>query len=127
MPPPTTRSALQPLIQYSYSVEHSVQGTLHHRNRPASWGTLEDSRVYTLQVPAIRALVALGCAVSVTDSVLSTPIHVAAGEGHNEAVLALRELVGPQPWYQRFQIACHNAAECVAEALPTGEPVQSAW
>lgn len=44
-------------------------------------------------MPAIRALVALGCSVSVTDSVLSTPIHVAAGEGHSEAVLALRELV----------------------------------
>ena len=47
----------------------------------------------TIQVPAIRALVALGCSVAVTDSVLSTPIHVAAGEGHIEAVLALRELV----------------------------------
>jgi Ankyrin repeats (3 copies) len=46
-----------------------------------------------IQVPAIRALVALGCSVAVTDSVLSTPIHVAAGEGHIEAVLALRELV----------------------------------
>lgn len=44
-------------------------------------------------MPAIRALVALGCSVSVMDSVLSTPIHVAAGEGHNEAVLALQQLV----------------------------------
>jgi ankyrin repeat protein len=52
-----------------------------------------DECMVTIQVPAIRALVALGCSVAVTDSVLSTPIHVAAGEGHIEAVLALRELV----------------------------------
>lgn len=45
------------------------------------------------QVPAIQALVALGCQVSVQDSVNSTPLHVAAGEGHLAAVIELCRLV----------------------------------
>ena len=61
--------------------------------QPLLLDPLRKGCVRNFQVPAIRALVALGCSVSVTDSVLSTPIHVAAGEGHIEALLALRELV----------------------------------
>lgn len=46
-----------------------------------------------MQVVAIETLVDLGCHVSVKDSVNSTPVHVAAGEGHLEAVAALHRLV----------------------------------
>ncbi len=49
------------------------------------------------QVPAIQALVALGCQVSVQDSVSSTPLHVAAGEGHLAAVIELCRLVSSLP------------------------------
>ena len=44
------------------------------------------------QVAAIEALVGLGCEVAVQDAVGSTPIHVAAGEGHCEAVQELVRL-----------------------------------
>ncbi len=46
-----------------------------------------------VQVPAIQALVALGCPVAVQDSVNSTPVHVAAGEGNLAAVVELCRLV----------------------------------
>lgn len=46
-----------------------------------------------MQVGAIKELVRLGCAVDVKDSVASTPMHVAAGEGHLEAILQLVQLV----------------------------------
>ena len=42
---------------------------------------------------AIRTLVRLGCAAAVQDNVASTPLHVAAGEGHLEAIHALVQLV----------------------------------
>lgn len=48
---------------------------------------------HLVQVVAIETLVDLGCNVSVKDSVNSTPVHVAAGEGHMEAVAALHRLV----------------------------------
>lgn len=41
---------------------------------------------------AIEALISLGCEVVVPDAVGSTPIHVAAGEGHLEAVQELVRL-----------------------------------
>lgn len=44
------------------------------------------------QVAAIQALVSLGCEVVVQDAVGSTPIHVAAGEGHLEAIQELVRL-----------------------------------
>lgn len=44
---------------------------------------------------ALAALVELGCDPKVRDSVASTPMHVAAGEGHIECILKLVELVRP--------------------------------
>ena len=46
-----------------------------------------------MQVGALEALVGLGCDAKVRDSVASTPMHVAAGEGHIEAILKLVDLV----------------------------------
>ena len=45
------------------------------------------------QVDAIEELVRLGCDAAVQDSVASTPLHVAAGEGHLEAIAKLVQLV----------------------------------
>lgn len=45
------------------------------------------------QVGALEALVELGCDPKVRDSVASTPMHVAAGEGHIESILKLADLV----------------------------------
>ena len=47
------------------------------------------------QVGALEALVELGCDPKVRDSVASTPMHVAAGEGHIESILKLADLVCP--------------------------------
>lgn len=44
------------------------------------------------QVAAIEALISLGCEVVVQDAVGSTPLHVAAGEGHLGAISALVRL-----------------------------------
>ena len=44
---------------------------------------------------AIKLLVKLGCKVTVQDSVASTPLHVAAGEGNIDAIMALTSLVCP--------------------------------
>lgn len=46
-----------------------------------------------MQVAVLDALAQLGCDPSVKDSVSSTPMHVAAGEGHIQAILKLIELV----------------------------------
>lgn len=45
------------------------------------------------QVEAIEELVQLGCEADIKDSVSSTPMHVAAGEGHLDAILLLVQLV----------------------------------
>ena len=46
-----------------------------------------------LQIAVLDTLAQLGCDPSVKDSVSSTPMHVAAGEGHIEAILKLVALV----------------------------------
>lgn len=46
-----------------------------------------------MQVAVLDALAQLGCDPSVKDSVSSTPMHVAAGEGHIQAILKLIKLV----------------------------------
>ena len=46
-----------------------------------------------LQIAVLDELAQLGCDPSVKDSVSSTPLHVAAGEGHIQAILKLVELV----------------------------------
>ena len=48
---------------------------------------------YRVQVEAIRYLVKAGCPADVQDSVASTPLHIAAGEGHTEAIRVLVSLV----------------------------------
>ncbi len=50
------------------------------------------------QVEAIKLLVRLGCEATVQDNVASTPLHVAAGEGHLDAIAALVSLVIFQAW-----------------------------
>ena len=60
---------------------------------------------------------ALGCQVSVQDSVNSTPLHVAAGEGHLAAVIELCRLVsGPSPCVART--GCASASGTSPPALP---------
>lgn len=71
-----------------------------------------------MQVEAIRFLVQAGCSASVQDSVASTPLHIAAGEGHIEAIKVLKSLVNiiviipkkiyPLPWMCRrcLRITC---------------------
>ena len=44
------------------------------------------------QAEAIEALVGMGCEVDVQDAVGSTPLHVAAGEGHLEPIRTLVRL-----------------------------------
>ena len=51
------------------------------------------SRRLPAQVDAIRFLVQAGCPASVQDNVASTPLHIAAGEGHIEAIRVLKSLV----------------------------------
>lgn len=46
---------------------------------------------YILQVDSIATLIQLGAKVDVQDSVGSTPLHVACGEGHMSAVTKLIE------------------------------------
>ncbi len=66
-----------------------------------------------LQIAVLDTLAQLGCDPSVKDSVSSTPMHVAAGEGHIEAILKLVALVSSAvlalltPLHQmQRQIAC---------------------
>lgn len=49
----------------------------------------------TVQIAVLDTLAQLGCDPSVKDSVMSTPMHVAAGEGHTEAIVKLVALVSP--------------------------------
>lgn len=46
-----------------------------------------------MQVEAMRYLVKAGCPADVQDNVASTPLHIAAGEGHTEAIRVLVSLV----------------------------------
>ena len=48
-----------------------------------------------MQVSSIEALVQLGCEAAVPDSMAQTPLHVAAAEGHMDAIHALVRLVRP--------------------------------
>ena len=41
----------------------------------------------------MRYLVKAGCPADVQDNVASTPLHIAAGEGHTEAIRVLVSLV----------------------------------
>ena len=50
-------------------------------------------RLVGVQVEAIQFLVQAGCPANVQDSVASTPVHIAAGEGHIEAIRVLKSLV----------------------------------
>lgn len=52
-----------------------------------------DQEAVCTQIAVLDALAQLGCDPSVKDSVSSTPMHVAAGEGHIQAILKLIELV----------------------------------
>ena len=56
-------------------------------------GVFAGARLAGVQVEAIRFLVQAGCPASVQDSVASTPLHIAAGEGHIEAITILASLV----------------------------------
>lgn len=56
------------------------------------WPTCCTPTALALQVAAIEALISLGCEVVVQDAVGSTPLHVAAGEGHLDAIGALVRL-----------------------------------
>ena len=49
--------------------------------------------IFHSQIAVLDTLAQLGCDPSVKDSVSSTPMHVAAGEGHIEAILKLVALV----------------------------------
>ena len=51
----------------------------------------EGSALYAVE--AIRYLVKAGCPADVQDNVASTPLHIAAGEGHIEAIKVLVSLV----------------------------------
>lgn len=68
------------------------QGPEHVKPWDAS-GKLEDAR--DMQVSSIEALVQLGCEAAVPDSMAQTPLHVAAAEGHMDAIHALVRLVRP--------------------------------
>ena len=50
-------------------------------------------KLVCVQVEAIKLLVRLGCEATVQDNVASTPLHVAAGEGHLDAIATLVSLV----------------------------------
>lgn len=74
------------------------------------------------QVGALEALVELGCDPKVRDSVASTPMHVAAGEGHIQSILKLVDLVRSfgslRPSVRYFDVK-----ECVI----TDSPRHTAW
>lgn len=60
---------------------------------PFSLRMTEATCFVQMQVEAIQLLVKLGCEATVQDNVASTPLHVAAGEGHLDAIMALVNLV----------------------------------
>ena len=66
---------------------------------------LERARLVNVQVEAIRFLVQAGCSASVQDSVASTPLHIAAGEGHIEAIRVLK-----RPGERSEQSGCSSSA-----------------
>ena len=54
---------------------------------------MAEQGAHCVQVEAIRHLVKAGCPADVQDNVASTPLHIAAGEGHIEAINLLVSLV----------------------------------
>ncbi len=76
-----------------------------------------------LQIAVLDTLAQLGCDPSIKDSVSSTPMHVAAGEGHIEAILKLVALVSNAVLALVDIIAPHAEAECMC-CLPV---LHSKW
>ena len=70
-----------------------IAACCHGRLWQAAKDVFESARVADVQVEAIQFLVQAGCPASVQDSVASTPLHIAAGEGHIEAIRVLKALV----------------------------------
>lgn len=79
--------------------------------------------IFHLQIAVLDTLAQLGCDPSVKDSVSSTPMHVAAGEGHIEAILKLVDLVSNavalsiQLHHTQKQSACVICQYCVANGI----------
>ena len=77
-----------------------------------------------MQIAVLDTLAQLGCDPSVKDSVSSTPMHVAAGEGHIEAILKLVALVSnavlalsTQLHHIQKQSACVVCQYCTSNGL----------
>jgi hypothetical protein len=71
-------------------------------------------------VDAIHALVRLGCEASVQDNVASTPLHVAAGEGHLAAIATLVQLV-------RVARMCSHVLACARICMHVYACEQPCW
>ena len=75
----------------------------------------------TAQIAVLDTLAQLGCDPSVKDSVMSTPMHVAAGEGHTEAIVKLVALVSSSMHCSSHQNQDHSRSHCGSHE-PFGVP-----
>ena len=75
----------------------------------------------------IQELADLGCSASIQDAVSSTPMHVAAGEGHVDAVLALHRLVSSKACFSAEGLAEPSASCPSIHSAPKEAQAPTIW